>query len=104
METENKPAAEEPKQIEIDVPTTVSGNVKFMTKAAFTNPAPDKLIRVLAAVKYTLVSIITAVSATDLFSGRQSKIISFTLGIAYIVCGAIEFATGVKPITDEKKQ
>lgn len=88
---------------EVNVPVQQTGTIKFLTStAAFTNPAPDKLKRVLTAIRYTFVSLITMVSATDLFTGAQSKIISFSLGIAIIVCGGIEFATGVKPLPTEE--
>jgi formate/nitrite transporter FocA (FNT family) len=92
----------EQKQIEVDVPVMKTGTTQFMTKAAFNNPAPDKLKRIIAALKFSFVSIITMVSGTDLFTGYQSKIISFTLGLAIIILGGIELATGVKSI--EEKQ
>lgn len=82
---------------EVNVPVQQIGTIQFLNKDAVTNPAPDRLKRVLTAIRYTLVSLITAVSATDLFSGRQSKIISFCLGIGIILCGAIELSIGVKP-------
>lgn len=94
--------ADTPEQHEVNVPKIETGTIQFLTKSAVSNPAPDKLKRVLTAIRYTFVSLITAVSATDLFSGAQSKIISFCLGIGIIICGGIELGTGVKP-TDENK-
>ena len=98
MENENKEEL-----IEVDVPTMQTGTVKFMTKSGFSNPAPDKLKRVLSALKYAFVGIITAVAGTDLFTGAQSKLISFSLGVAIYILGAIELGTGVKPLDEEKK-
>lgn len=95
--------AEENKPVEVDQPVQTSGKVQFMTAAGFSNPPPVKLKRVLAALKYFSVSLITLVSATDLFSGRQSKIINFVLGLTILAMGAIELATGVKPVEDDNK-
>lgn len=96
------PEENEPKQIEIDVPVMKTGTVQFMNKAGFNNPAPDKLKRVLAAMKYTFVAMIGLVSGSDIFSGGQAKIICFTLSVSIIVCGGIELGTGVKAIEQEK--
>lgn len=93
---------EQPETHEINVPKVEIGTIQFMNKSAVSNPAPDKLKRVLTAIRYTFVSLITAVSATDLFTGAQSKIISFCLGIGIIVCGGIELGTGVKPEDSSK--
>lgn len=92
----------EDNQIQVDQPTITPGKVQFMTAAGFQNPPPLLLKRVLAALKYFAVSLITLVSATDIFSGRQSKIINFALGVAILFMGAIELGTGVKPVEDEK--
>lgn len=88
---------------DIDVPTSQAGTIQFLNKSAVSNPAPLMLKRVLTAIRYTLVSLITAISATDLFSGAQSKLISFCLGIGIIICGGIELGTGVKPADDTAK-
>lgn len=93
---------EENKPIEVEQPITAPGKVQFMTAAGFNNPPPAKLKRVLAALKYFSVSLITMVSATDLFSGGQAKIINFILGVAILSMGAIELATGVKPVEEDK--
>jgi len=97
------PDQNEPQKIEVDVPVVKTGTVEFMNKAGFTNPAPDKLKRVLQAIKYTLVGLITAVSGTDLFTGKQVKIICFCLGVAILICGGIEVGTGVKSVEQEPK-
>lgn len=94
---------EENKPVEVDQPVQTPGKVQFMTAAGFSNPPPVKLKRILAALKYFCVSLITMVGATDLFSGRQAKIICFILGAFVLLMGAIEFATGVKPVEDETK-
>jgi hypothetical protein len=91
-----------PQQIEVQEPAVKTGTVEMFNKAGFNNPAPDKLKRVLTAMRYTFVGLITMVSGTDLFTGYQSKVISFSLGVAVLICGAIELGTGVKSIDNEK--
>jgi len=91
----------EEKQIEVETPEVKPGKVEFMTASGFNNPPPVKLKRALAALKYFSVSLITMVSATDLFSGSQAKIICFCLGVFILALGGIELATGVKPIEEK---
>lgn len=99
---EDHPQLIEGNQHEIEVPILQKGEIKFMGGGGFSNPAPDKLKRVLTAIRYTLVGFITMISGTDLFTGYQSKVISFTLGVCILLCGGIELAVGVKPLPDEK--
>lgn len=98
MPTENQDPI---KEVEVATPEVKPGTVQIMNNAGFNNPAPMKLKRVLTAIRYTLVSLITAVGATDIFSGGQSKLIVFVLGLIIILTGGIELATGVKPIDDK---
>ncbi len=86
--------------IEVSLPKVQHGEVKFF-KQGFLNPTPEKLKRVLTAIRYTLVSLITMFAATDLLSPYQIKITTFVLGVAVLICGAIELGTGVKPLPDE---
>lgn len=97
----NAAKLEEPEKIDVNVPIEQAGTIQFMNKDAVKNPAPDKLKRVLTSIRYTLVSLIASVSATDLFTGAQSKIICFSLSIGIIICGGIELGTGVKPAEDK---
>jgi len=99
---ENQPQVIEENQHEVDVPILQKGEVKMFNKSGFTNPAPDKLKRVLTAIRYTLVGGITMIAGTDLFSGYQSKVICFILGVCILVCGGIELGVGVKPLPEEK--
>lgn len=94
---------EQPNEIEVNLPVKQPGEVKFMSATAFSNPAPDKLKRVLTAIRYTLVGVITMISGSDIFTGGQAKLLSFCLGIAILVCGGIELGTGVKPLPDDNK-
>lgn len=96
------PTTPAPDEIEVNTPEIVKGKVEFMSSASFGNPAPDKLKRILTAIRYTLVGMITMVSGTDLFSGYQSKVISFSMGVLILICGGIELATGVKPVPEDK--
>ena len=89
-------------EIEVNVPMVQHGEVKFLTsKSAFINPAPDKLKRVLTAIRYTLVSFIALISASNIPHAQ-----TWTLGLsaAIILCGGVEFATGVKPLPEENKE
>lgn len=90
-----------PEGVEISENVVSQGKVKFMTKTAFSNPAPEKMKRIIKALNYFSVGLITAVGATDLFTGRQSKIIVFIIGVFVLALGSLEFITGVKPV-DEK--
>lgn len=92
----------EDKPIEVQATEVTTGKVSFMTKSGFANPPPIMLKRICAALKYFCVSLITAVGATDIFTGGQAKVICFSLGIAILLIGGIEMATGVKPIEEEK--
>lgn len=89
-------------KIEVNLPVKQAGEVKFMSASGFSNPAPDKLKRVLTAIRYTFVSIIATVSVSDIFTGAQAKIVNFVLAVCIILCGAIELGTGVKPLPDDK--
>jgi len=92
---------DEVKQIEVAVPETKAGTVQFMNKDAFNNPAPEKLKKVMNALIQFCAGLTTAVGATDLFSGRQAKIIMLVLGIVVLACGSIKAAIGVKPEDDK---
>ena len=82
---------------EVEVPKKVTGTVRFLTsKAAYTNPAPERLKRILTACRYFAVGCIATVSGSDLFSGYQAKVINFSLAVVIILLGSIELATGVE--------
>src|SRR5688572_6717888 len=87
-------------KIEVAVPEIKEGKIEFFNKAGFKNPAPEKLVRVLDAMKYTFTSLIGAVAGTDLFSGYQSKVACFVLSICIILCGLFEKSIGVKSIEE----
>lgn len=86
-----------PEGVEITNPVIAQGEVKFMTKSAFSNPAPEKMKRIIKALNYFCVGLVTVVGATDLFTGKQSKIIVFVIGVFVLGLGALEVAIGVKP-------
>ena len=88
------------KDIEVSVPEIKPGTVSFLNKSAFNNPAPAKLIRIFKALNYFCATLVLLVGGTDLFSGRQAKIIAFCLGAFMALLGAIETAIGVKPAPD----
>jgi hypothetical protein len=94
MPEENKPI---PKGIEVTEPAVTKGKVGL----SFTDPAPEKLKRIIKALNYFIAGLVTAVGATDLFTGKQAKVICFILGIVVLALGATELATGVRPDTKE---
>lgn len=86
-----------PEGIEVAEEVIQPGTVQVMNRAAFNNPAPAKMQRVIKALNYFIAGLVTTVGATDLFSGGQSKIICFILGVIVLALGAMELAFGVKP-------
>lgn len=86
-----------PKGIEVQETVVQRGTVGL----SFKNPAPDKLKRVIAALTYFCAGLMTTVGATDLFSGRQAKIICFILGIVILALGALGMTIGVKPAEEK---
>lgn len=94
-------AQPKPEEIEITVPETTTGTVKFLNKSGFANPAPRKLKIVISGIQYTCTAMITYVAGTDFLSGGQVKRLAFILGAIVIVCGAILKATGVEPAEDK---
>lgn len=92
----NEPA--NPESVEVD--TTKQSKGKIVFSANF--PTPTLLARITKALRYFAVSLITMVSATDLFDGGQAKIISFCLGVFILLTGAVDIMIGVKP--DDKNE
>lgn len=82
-----------PDGIEVSKPVIEQGKVV----PSFKYPAPDKMKRVIKGLNYFIAGLVTAVGATDLFSGGQAKVISFILGVVILALGALELSTGVKP-------
>lgn len=91
-----------PQGVEVDKQVVEEGKVKFGTKTAMSNPAPAKMKRIIKALNYFCVGLITAVGATDLFTGYQSKVIVFIIGVFVLALGSLEFLTGVKPVDEDK--
>lgn len=87
-----------PDEVQVDTTTIQKGKVTFFGKPS--NPTPTILARATKALRYFSVSLITMVSATDLFSGGQAKIISFCLGVFILALGGVDIVIGVEP---EKK-
>jgi hypothetical protein len=84
-------------QIEVNQPALTEGKVEVMTKGGWMNPPPRKLKVVCESIIYFCAGLITTVSATDIFSGGQAKIISFVLGVVMLAAGAIQKGIGVVP-------
>lgn len=89
---------------DIEIPVTVKGKTRFLSAAAFSNPAPTSLKNFLTGGRYFCVGAVALVSGSDLFSGQQAKIINFCLAAAILLLGAIQAATGVESNTDTNKR
>ena len=91
-------ALEEPKSDDVQVDTTKiqTGTIKYGL-AGVNNPTPTILARATKALRYFAVSLITMVSATDIFDGRQSKLISFCLGVFVLATACVDILIGVEP-------
>lgn len=85
-----------PPGIEVSENVMKPGTISFMNKSAFTNQPPEKMKRIIKAFLYFFGLLNGAVGASDLFSGKQAKVIMFFIFIATAVCGALEIAFGVK--------
>lgn len=96
MPKEQEPAP----TVEVDLPVEKKGVSKFNFNQ-IGNPAPAKWKRIGAAIRYTLTGMITMVAGSDLFTGYQSKVICFGLGLCILISGGVEVFMGVEP--PEKK-
>jgi hypothetical protein len=90
---------EQPENIEVESPQIIKGNIRSFSKAAVLNPPPKLLSRILGSAEYFITFLIGSVSGSDLFSGRQSKIINFILACCIGLCGATKLLVGVEPAT-----
>lgn len=82
-------------EVQVDTTKITTGKVTFF--GPINNPTPTLLARVTKALRYFAVSLITMVSATDLFSGGQAKIVSFCLGVFILLLGGVDIVIGVEP-------
>lgn len=101
MPEEIKPIA--PGSVEVDQPALKKGEVEFMSKAGFKNPAPRTLKAWTDGIQAFCSGLVISVGATDIFSGYQSKVICFVLGTVALGCFCIQKGTGVKPADDSKE-
>lgn len=95
MGTEETNSQEE--KVQVDTTKQVSGKIRAFNLTALLSPTPTILARVTKSVRYFAVGLITMVSGSDLFSGKQAKIINFCLGIFILALGALDLAIGVEP-------
>lgn len=96
------PTNTEEQPIQVDTTAPATGKVTFFGNVK--NPTPTILARATKALRYFAVSLITMVSATDLFTGAQSKIISFSLGVFILALGAVDIVVGVAPSENENQK
>lgn len=89
----------ETEPVQVDTTKISTGTIRVGLKG-MNNPTPTILARATKALRYFAVSLITMVSATDIFNGTQSKLISFCLGVFVLATAAVDIVIGVEP---EKK-
>lgn len=88
-------ADEQKEEVQVDTTKLATGKITVFGKMS--NPTPTILARATKALRYFSVSLITMVSATDLFTGGQAKIISFCLGVFILMLGGVDIVIGVEP-------
>ena len=84
-----------PETHEVDKTVAKVGEIQFLSKDAFNNPAPKTLQVVLTIIKKFTVYASGIMATTTVFTGNQTKIILFVGVMIYGLCDAIEAATGV---------
>lgn len=90
-----------PTTTEVDTTKQSTGTIRVGLKGA-QNPTPTILARATKALRYFAVSLITMVSATDIFDGGQAKIINFSLGVFILATAAVDILIGVEPDSQTK--
>ncbi|MDB5199155.1 MAG: hypothetical protein JWO92_1118 [Chitinophagaceae bacterium] len=95
---------EEKEPIEVEIPKTVKGDVRIMSKAAFTNPPPRILKVILLTVKKFSIYTTGIITATDVISSHTAKILVLVVTLIYGLCDAIEAAVGVESKVDTRKR
>ncbi len=80
---------------EVDKTVEKKGEVQFLSKEAFKNPAPKGLQIALVTIKKFIVYASGVMAATTVFSGNQTKVIIFAGSLLYGLCDAIQAGTGV---------
>jgi hypothetical protein len=96
MPEETKPT----EKVEINESVIREGTVEFMNKKGFSNPTPQRVKSAVKALQAFCISMVALVGATDLFSGRQVKVLVFVFSVAALFFEFISKATGVE---EEKK-
>ena len=93
---------------EVDKTVAKQGEVQFLSKEAFKNPAPKYLKIATQSIKKFSIYVTGVLAVTTIFTGNQTKVIVFIVTLVYGLCDALEYSTGVvstdqKDRTDETK-
>ena len=91
---------EEAERVVIEKPVEKTGTIR-MGLNQINNPTPVIWKRICTASRYFIVSLIGLISASDLFTGGQAKLLIFCGTVLIFLIGAIEIFIGVEP--PEKK-
>lgn len=92
---------EQPEVVEVEKTVEKTGTVKLGINQ-WSNPTPIIWKRICTAARYFIVSLIGLVSASDLFTGGQAKLIIFCGTVLIFLIGAIEVFIGLEP-ADKKE-
>lgn len=95
---------EKSKSIEVATQVVKKGNTRFLSRAAFDNPPPNKLRIAVRAIQGTIVALLPFIGGSDYFSGGKVKAINFWFGVVGILCEGILRSTGVESTKDTKKR
>lgn len=87
-------------KIQVDTTKQTAGTIRIFN-GGIGNPTPTILARVTKGLRYFSVSLITMVSATDLFTPVQGKWACFFLGAFVLLLGATDIVVGVQPAPKE---
>lgn len=64
-------------------------------------PTSTKLRLICETVVYTNAGVTALIGGSDIFTGYQTKVLVFILGLAALVAGGIIKVTGVKPASED---
>lgn len=93
---EEKPIPED--TIEVEKKVLRKGKLGFHPRY----PTSTRLRLICETVVYTNAGVSALVGGSDIFTGYQSKVIGFLLGVSALIAGGLIKATGVKPNEETK--
>ena len=92
---------QQPDIVEVQKTVEKKGKVRFNLQQ-IGNPTPVLAKRICTAARYFIVSLIGLISASDLFTGGQAKLLIFCGTVLIFLIGAIEICIGLEPAETKK--